>query len=61
MRGREAWFRLAGGFLADSGPASARAGGAAIAGEFFIYSNKIQTSWNCFDQKMELPSSKNSK
>jgi hypothetical protein len=63
MRGRGAWFRLAGGFLTDSGPAATRASGAAVArtGEFFIYSNKIQTNWNCFDQKMELLSSKNSK
>jgi hypothetical protein len=30
-------------------------------GEFFIYSNKIQINSNCFDQKVYLPISKNSK
>jgi hypothetical protein len=30
-------------------------------GGFFIYSNRIQTSLNSFDQKVDLPSSKNSK
>jgi hypothetical protein len=29
-------------------------------GGFFIYSNRIQTSSNGFDQKVDLPSSKNS-
>jgi hypothetical protein len=29
--------------------------------EFFIYSNKIQISLKCFDQKVDLRSSKNSK
>jgi hypothetical protein len=29
-------------------------------GKFSIYSNKFQTSLNCFDQKVDLPSSKNS-
>jgi hypothetical protein len=29
-------------------------------GEFFIYSNKIQTSSKCFDQKVDLTRSKNS-
>jgi hypothetical protein len=30
-------------------------------GGFFIYSNRIQTSSNIFDQKVDLPRSKNSK
>jgi hypothetical protein len=30
-------------------------------GKFSIYSNKFQTSAICFDQKVDLPSSKNSK
>jgi hypothetical protein len=29
--------------------------------EFFIYSNNFQTSLNCFDQKVDLPSPKNFK
>jgi hypothetical protein len=29
--------------------------------KFFIYSNNFQTSLNCFDQKVDLPSSKNLK
>jgi hypothetical protein len=29
-------------------------------GRFFIYLNKFQTSSNCLDQKVDLPSSKNS-
>jgi hypothetical protein len=28
---------------------------------FLIYSNEFQTSSNCFDQKVDLPSSKNFK
>jgi hypothetical protein len=30
-------------------------------GQFLIYSIKFQTSLNCFDQKVDLTSSKNSK
>jgi hypothetical protein len=30
-------------------------------GRILIYSNKFQTSLNCFEQKLDLPSPKNSK
>jgi hypothetical protein len=49
----------------QKGEGEEKSGGAwaepAGTGEFFIYSNKIQISLNCFDQKVDLPSSKNSK
>jgi hypothetical protein len=48
-----------GGVWAD--PRKKKCAEPAGTGEFFIYSNKIQTSSNYFDQKVDLPNSKNSK